>query len=182
MIATDRIPRNDAIETVGRAMFKAAWVGELTDAEFDLIRKFKIVNGTRPPVPPELTQPLYIAEERGARADRQYREVIHWLEDRGLDCVAGLVSGLDRVIFDQVFSNAFGAPAPMPSPAKSKYRHPGDATLVREGVEAIRNGLASNPFQAARLLYGRAEGSSDNQKIDRLRKSIGQQIAKDRQS
>jgi hypothetical protein len=72
--------------------------------------------------------------------------------------------------------------APMPTVTTSKYRHPSDEALVREGLEAISTGRASNPLQAAKLVHLRAEGTSDQQKLDRLRKLISKQIAKDRQS
>jgi hypothetical protein len=71
---------------------------------------------------------------------------------------------------------------PMPTVTKSRYRHPSDEALVREGLEAISTGRASNALQAAKLVYSRAEGTSDLQKLDRLRKLISKQIAKDRQS
>jgi hypothetical protein len=105
---TDRIPRNEAIDIVGKAQFGAAWIGELTQEEWALTQKYKLKNSTRPKVPADIANKLYDAEERAARADRQHRDVIHWLENHGLDCVRGLKDGLDREAFCAAFYKGFG--------------------------------------------------------------------------
>ena len=105
---TDRIPRNEAIEIVGKAQFGAAWIGEMTHEEWALTQKYKLKNGTWPKVPADIADKLYDAEERAARSDRQHRDVIHWLENRGLDCVRGLKHGLDREAFGAAFYRDFG--------------------------------------------------------------------------
>ena len=110
--ARDRIPRNKAIEIYGKAKFRAAWVGERSTEEYELTQKYKIVNGRRPPVPAELVDKLYVAEERSARQDRQHREAIHWLENHGMDCVRGLAEGVDRKTFEAAFAREFGRSPP----------------------------------------------------------------------
>ena len=178
----DRIPRDEAIEIYGKAKFREAWVGERSTEEYELTQKYKIVNGRRPPVPAELVDKLYVAEERAARQDRQYREAILWLENHGMDCVRGLTEGLDRKTFEAAFAREFGR-AP-PSITKTKFLHASDAALVAEAVNALAEGRVSNAYQAAGLVYERAEGQSPTQNRDRLRKAIAKQwqspkIAKD---
>jgi len=67
-----------------------------------------------------------------------------------------------------------------------KLRHPSDGPLIEEGLRAIAEGRASNPSQAAALVYRRADGPSSEQNRDRLRKAIADArkivTAKDRQS
>jgi len=50
-----------------------------------------------------------------------------------------------------------------------KARVPGDAELVQQGLDAIAEGRATNPFQAAKLICGRIAKA---QQIDRIRKLI----------
>jgi hypothetical protein len=110
--AGDRIPRNEAIEIYGKAKFRDAWVGDRSKEEWELEQKYKITNGRRPPVPAELVDKLYVAEERSARQDRQIREAIPWLENHGMDCVRGLAEGLDRKTFEAAFAREFGRAPP----------------------------------------------------------------------
>jgi len=178
----DRIPRNEAIEIYGTAKFRAAWVGERGTEEYELTQKYKIVNGMRPPVPSELVDALYVAEERAVRQDRQYHEAILWLENHGMDCVRGLAEGLDRKTFEAAFAREFGrAPS---SITRTRFLHPSDAALIQEALNALAEGKVSNAYQADGLVYKRAEGQSPTQNRDRLRKAIARQwqspkIAKD---
>jgi hypothetical protein len=53
---------------------------------------------------------------------------------------------------------------------KHRYRYPGDAKLVKKGQKMVEGGMSV--LQAAKKLAERAEGTTDAQKIDRLRKLI----------
>lgn len=173
---SDRIDRNEAIELVGKAKFGDAWVGSATDDEFNLAKKYRSRFVTGAKVPAQDALAVYEAEEREARADRQHREVIHWLENRGLDCVRGLTEGLDRAHFAKVFDAEFGLTRPESKPlAPGRKRYATDDGLVAEAVRRIgaqEQGWA-NPFQAAKLLAERAEGAgTEESKIARLRGKI----------
>jgi hypothetical protein len=185
---SDRIDRNEAIELVGKAKFGDAWVGPTTPEEFELAKKYRARLTTGAIVPDHEAVAVYEAEEREARADRQQREVIHWLENRGLDCVRGLGEGLDRSRFVKVFNAEFGTPPkqasaqtpPVSAAAILKNkRYATDDELVAEGVRRIlaqEQGWA-NPYQAARLLAERAEGvGTEDSKVDRLRTKIAKVI------
>jgi hypothetical protein len=66
---------------------------------------------------------------------------------------------------------------------RSGFRNPSDALLVANGVAGIKNGKFANAFQAAKVLGPQASDPADvDQKIDRLRKAIAKEVAKDRQS
>jgi hypothetical protein len=104
---TDRISRDDATEIVGRAKFGDAWVGEALPEEFELAKEYrrKVKAGEK------ITENHEWAAEREQRADRQRREVNHWLENRGFDTVRGLTKGFDRSAFDKALEAEFGAAA-----------------------------------------------------------------------
>ena len=76
------------------------------------------------------------------------------------------------------------------NPAKPrKLRHPSDGPLIDEALRALREGRATNPSQAAGLVYKRADGPNPDTNKDRLRKLISKEwkaqqpkIAKDHQS
>lgn len=175
----DRIDRNQAIEIVGNAKFGDAWVGPATDDEFKWAKKYRSRFTTGAHVPAQEAQAVYEAEEREARADRQHREVIQWLENRGLDCVRGLAEGLDQTRFEKVLEREFGKIRPRSvsvSPAKNR-RYATDDALVAEAVAGINNNEYPNPLKAARALAPRAQGQSAEAAIDRLRRKIAQAIA-----
>ncbi len=163
----DRIPRNEAIEIVGRELFGEAWVGELTMAEWDLIQAHKSRFADNKRAPAEIADQLYQAEERAARSDRQHGHVIRWLEDRGLDCVRGIANGLARKTFEAAFAAAFGRVLTVH--AKTKFRDPEDAKRVRKGITLLLEGRATNPYAAAKQVAGR---KAPEQLVDRLRKQI----------
>jgi hypothetical protein len=60
------------------------------------------------------------------------------------------------------------APAPL-----SGRRYASDDELVVEGKNGIKAGIWPNPSQAAEALADRADGSSHDSTVDRLRKKIG---------
>jgi hypothetical protein len=171
----NRIGRDEAIEIVGKAKFGDAWVTQATDEEIVLAKKYRDRFATGAKVPAHEAQAVYAAEEREARADRQNREVIHWLENRGLDCVRGLKEGLDRATFEKVFRAEFGRDrleTDSDAPAKST-RYATDEALVAEGMAGIKNRKYPNALKAAEALASRAEGVSTLEaKIDRLRRKI----------
>jgi hypothetical protein len=180
----DRIPRNEAIEIIGKEQFVDAWVGEMTTSEWELVRahKARFADGTKPSA--EIAEQLYQAEERAARSDRQHREVIQWLENHGLDCVRGLRDGFDRDTFETTFARVFGRsslprnePEPLkPEPLKIKFRIASDGPLILEAVQAVLDGKATSAYQAAKLVYQTAEGNSPEANLDRLRKLIGREL------
>jgi hypothetical protein len=170
---SNRIGRNDAIEIVGRAKFGASWVGPATDEEFKLAKKYRSRFATGARVPEHEADMVYEAEEREARADRQHREVIHWLENRGLDCVRGIKDGLDRDAFDKAFRAEFGQDRQkLTVQQRKRVRYVTDDDLVRAGIAGIRAGTFANPLKAAQKLALRAEGASATAAVDRLRKKI----------
>jgi hypothetical protein len=176
---SERIPRNEAIEIVGREHFADAWVGEMTKSEWDIVQahKSRFAAGTEPPV--EIADQLYLAEERAARSDRQHREVILWLENHGLDCVRGLRDGLDRKTFEKAFAKAFGSsslPRREPEALKTKFRIPSDGPLLQTALQALKDGKATGPYQAAKLVHAKAEGNSAEANLRRLRRLITDEL------
>jgi hypothetical protein len=89
---SDRTSLDDATEIVGRAKFGDAWVGLAPDEEFKLAKEYR--RRLRDGLP--ISEALECAAEREARADRQRREVNHWLEDRGFNIMRGRKEGFDR--------------------------------------------------------------------------------------
>jgi hypothetical protein len=108
---SDRISCDDATEIVGRAKFGDAWVGPATDEEFKLAKKYRSRFKTGAKVPEDEAPAIEWAEEREARADRQRREVNHWLENRGFNTVRSLTEGFDRSAFHKAFEAEFGPAA-----------------------------------------------------------------------
>jgi len=172
-----RIDRNEAIEIIGLAKFGPAWVGPATDDEFTLAKKYRARFATGAAVPEHEREALYNAEEREARADRQHREVIHWLENHGFDCWRGLREGLDRDAFNKVFEAEFPHPRPTAPSIPKRVRYKTDDALVREGAAGIEQRKYPNALKAAEALASRAEGASFEARISRLRKKIRADIA-----
>jgi len=164
----DRISLDDATEIVGRAKFGDAWVGPATDEEFKLKKEYR--RRLRDGLP--ISEELEGAAEREARADRQRREVNHWLENRGFDTVRGLKEGLDRGAFDNAFEAEFGTGRNRHKTRISpNTRYATDAALVSEGIAGIENKKYPNYLKAAQALAPRAEGNVAAA-TDRLRKKI----------
>jgi hypothetical protein len=183
----DSIPRNEAIEIIGREKFADAWVGELTTSEWELVQahKNRFAAGAKPPA--EIADQLYQAEERAARSDRQHREVIQWLENQGHDCVRGIHDGFDRKTFETTLARVFvralprnepepPAPRALPIvkllPLTFKFRYASDGPLMQEGLQALKDKMVTGPYQAAKLVYEKAEGNSPEANLERLRKLI----------
>jgi hypothetical protein len=59
-----------------------------------------------------------------------------------------------------------------PAATAPKYRNPGDAQLVEEGIMAVRGGKVTSALAAAKVLAPRAKGQSLESKTERLRKLI----------
>ena len=86
----------------------------------------------------------------------------------------GLAEGLDRKIFAASLDKAFRRV--LPRYPKTKYRHPGDAPLVQEAIDAVAQGRVTNPFQAAKLVCERADPKcTREQNLERLRKLIAKE-------
>jgi hypothetical protein len=100
---SDRISRDEATEIVGRAKFGDAWVGPATDEEFKLAKEYRRRLRDQLPISEELER----AAEREARADRQRREVNHWLENRGFTSLRDF----DRNAFNKAVEGEFGPAA-----------------------------------------------------------------------
>jgi hypothetical protein len=172
---SDRIDRNDAIEIVGQAWFGDAWVGPGTVDELERKKKYRAWLLTGVKVPEQEWQGVYEAGERDARADRQHREVIQWLENFGFDCVRGLRQGFDRREFFKRLEAEFGIGQGFVAP-QQRIRYATDASLVREAILGIKNKKYPNILKAAQDLALRAEGGSDRAKVDRLRKKIAKAL------
>jgi hypothetical protein len=154
---SDRISRDDATEIVGWAKFGDAWVGPATDEEFELKKEYRRRLKGRLPISEELEW----AAERDARADRQRREVNHWLENRGFDCVRGLTKGFDRSAFDKALEAEFGAAAKRRREGAAKGPLPGkidrfgeaDRALFPE-IERLMKSRHCSTTEAVRILAG----------------------------
>jgi hypothetical protein len=134
---SDRIDRDEATEIVGREKFGDAWVGPATDEEFKLAKKYRSKIRAGEKLPEDEAPALEWAAEREARADRQRREVNHWLEDRGFDCVRGLTEGFDRTKFDKAVEAEFGAAAKKRRRSAAKGPMRGEIDRFREADRAL---------------------------------------------
>ena len=153
---SDRISLDEATEIVGRAKFGDAWVGPATNEEFELKKEYRRRLRDRLPISEELER----AAEREARADRQRREVNHWLENRGFDTVRGLKEGFDRSLFNAAVEREFGPAArrrdgAAKGPLRGKIDRFGDAdrALFPE-IERLMKSRHCSPTEAVRILAG----------------------------
>jgi hypothetical protein len=65
-----------------------------------------------------------------------------------------------------------------PAASRRGVRYSSDAVLVAEAVAAIKGRRLPNPHKAAQVLAARAEGASQNAKVDRLRRKIAAALGK----
>jgi hypothetical protein len=155
-MSDDRIPRDEAKETVGREIFGDAWVAEITEIEWELAQRYKKGLTTDP-----------AAEEAHAklkRADRQGGTVGEWFENRGFNTTKEY---FDRPQYEAAVAAAFGRV--LSSHTKTKFRHPEDASRVRQAITALLKGEVANAYQAAKFVCPR---DAPAQQLDRLRKLI----------
>jgi hypothetical protein len=113
-----------------------------------------------------------IAEVDGAYFRLSLMERVNrWFEERGFDLERSTIS---KHLFQAAVQAEFGQLPPEPVNHLEKYkRYTTDDDLVVEGVNGVRSRTWSNPLQAAKALADRAEGSSHDSTVDRLRKKIG---------
>jgi hypothetical protein len=164
----DRISRDDATEILGRAKFGDAWVGPAPDEEFKLAKEYRRRLRDRLPISEELEW----AAEREARADRQRREVNHWLENRGFTSLRDF----DRNAFNKAVEAEFGKARRKSAVLRKHTRYATDTDLVDEAFEGIAKRIYPNALKAAEALASRAEGTSNQAKINRLRKKIARAL------
>jgi hypothetical protein len=151
------ISYDDATEIVGRAKFGDAWVPPAPNEELELKKEYR--RRLRDGLP--ISEKLEWAAERDARADRQRREVNHWLENRAFDCVRGLKEGFDRDAFNKAVEAEFGAAAKRrrtgaaKGPLRGKIDRFGDAdrALFPE-IERLMKSRHCSTTEAVRILAG----------------------------
>jgi hypothetical protein len=117
--------------------------------------------------PNELIAQVCRAYSRLLRRDKVYQ----WFEERDFDLGQPTIS---KHLFEAAVRAEFGQLPPKSVKHLERYkRNTTDDDLVVEGVNGIRSGRWPNPSQAAKALADRAEGSSHDSTVDRLRKKIG---------
>jgi hypothetical protein len=173
---SDRIDRNDAIEIVGQTWFGDAWVGPGTDDELERKKKYRAWLLTGVKVPEQEWQGVYEAGERDARANRQHREVIQWLENFGFDCVRGLKEGFDRRAFFKRLEAEFGLAArrrggAAKGPTRGKIDRFGDAdrALFPE-IERLMKSQRCSITEAVRILADEHELAGRGSLDSRIRR------------
>ncbi|MFZ2079179.1 MAG: hypothetical protein WAV38_21530 [Xanthobacteraceae bacterium] len=173
----DSIPTLTAWHCVAKMLFPEERVRWLTERDRWLVNRYRLSDGMYFPVHNLDDDRILAPNELIAEVDRAYfrqslqNAVDEWFIRRGFDPEGPTIS---KHSFEAAFQAEFGQLPPEPVKPLAQYkRYTTDDVLVVEGVNGIRSGTWSNPSQAAKALANRAEGSSHDSTVDRLRKKIG---------
>jgi hypothetical protein len=95
------------------------------------------------------------------------------LDEKGRPNANGYTAWCTREIFvRRPDLDCFVAALPGPPLAHTNLRYPSDEPLIREALQALADGKAKKPLQAAKLVYLKAQGPSPETNLERLRKLI----------
>ena len=150
------LPRQVAVQSVGKAIFGAEWIGQLTERQRWLLRRYVdgevplqprsqksilvgelvFVDATtgRPWLEPVLRDEVTRAQDRREWQRDQYTRVDAWLRRHRF----GNKKLLDRAAFEHAMANDFGAPTT--GSARSKRKKPTDADLDSWMSQNVKRG------------------------------------------